>query len=104
MGSNPIPSASNKVQKKDFSRLKRPLHAMPDFVQQALVEKQLMDAYRSRPPYQQNDYLSWITRAKLDFTRQKRLGIMLQELERGTGYMKMPWHPVKTKHGQPEER
>jgi len=53
----------------------------------------LMDAYRARPPYQQNDYIGWITRAKLESTRQKRLAQMLDELEGGTTYMKMKWHP-----------
>jgi len=52
-----------------------------------------MDAYRARPPYQQNDYIGWITRAKLESTRQKRLAQMLDELEGGTTYMKMKWHP-----------
>ena len=30
---------------------------MPDYVRQALNQRGLMDAYHSRPPYQQNDYL-----------------------------------------------
>ena len=50
-----------------------------------------MAAYRSRPAYQQNDYLSWINRAKLEETRQRRLGQMLAELTRGDRYMKMVW-------------
>lgn len=43
--------------------LKRELHPMPPIVHDALVESGLMEAYRSRPPYQQNDYVGWITRA-----------------------------------------
>ncbi len=43
---------------------------MPAFVRKALVEKGLLEAYRHRPPYQKNDYLGWITRAKLEQTRQ----------------------------------
>jgi uncharacterized protein YdeI (YjbR/CyaY-like superfamily) len=64
---------------------------MPDFVLAALEERQLMAAYHQRPPYQQNDYIGWITRAKLSATQQKRLAQMLDELERGGVYMKMKW-------------
>jgi uncharacterized protein YdeI (YjbR/CyaY-like superfamily) len=66
---------------------------MPNVVRDSLNEHGLMDAYRSRPPYQQNDYIGWITRAKLESTRQKRLNQMLDELKRGNVYMKMKWHP-----------
>ena len=48
----------------DFSNLSRPIQPMPEFVLDALEERDLHDAYKSRPPYQQNDYLSWINRAK----------------------------------------
>jgi hypothetical protein len=44
----------------DFSGLKRPRHAMPDFVKNALNERGLMVAYKGRPAYQQNDYIGWI--------------------------------------------
>jgi len=66
---------------------------MPDGVRDALEARGLMDAYRARPPYQQNDYLGWIARAKLEATREKRLNQMLDELEGGKLYMKMPWRP-----------
>lgn len=69
----------------------RPRHLMPEFIQQALRENQLVDAYRARPAYQQNDYIGWITRAKLETTRQKRLDQMLDEPKRGNIYMKMRW-------------
>ena len=39
---------------------------MPDYICTALNERGLMDAYHSRPAYQQNDYVGWITRAKLE--------------------------------------
>jgi len=52
-----------------------------------------MDAYRDRPPYQQNDYIGWITRAKRIETQEKRLNQMLDELEKGDVYMKMDWKP-----------
>ena len=78
---------------RDFSRLKRPRHSMPKFVREALIERDLMSEYRSRPPYQQNDYLGWISGAKRSETQQKRLGQMLAELGRGDVYMKMAYKP-----------
>jgi uncharacterized protein YdeI (YjbR/CyaY-like superfamily) len=73
-----------------FSRAKNP---MPAFVRNALNERGLMAAYRARPPYQQNDYLGWIIRAKLEATKLKRLNQMLDELQGGTLYMNMAWKP-----------
>jgi uncharacterized protein YdeI (YjbR/CyaY-like superfamily) len=58
-----------------------------------------MDAYHSRPPYQQNDYIGWINRAKRPETKQKRLDQMLYELERGDLYMKMDFTPKKNRDG-----
>lgn len=75
------------------SRLKRPRHPMPAFVRAALNGSDLMEAYRDRPTYQQNDYIGWITRAKREATRQKRLAQMLEELEAGDRYMKMRYRP-----------
>ena len=49
--------------------------------------------FRSRPPYQQNDYLGWINRAKRPETKEKRLNQMLDELARGDVYMKMAYKP-----------
>lgn len=77
------------------SRTKRPRYPMPDFIRKALIARGRMDAYRARPPYQRNDYIGWITRAKLEATRQKRLNQMLEELEHGGVYMKMRWKPMK---------
>lgn len=78
---------------RSVSELQRPKQPMPAFVRNALIARGLMDAYRSRPAYQQNDYLGWINRAKLQPTRQKRLAQMLDELEGGSLYMNMEWHP-----------
>jgi uncharacterized protein YdeI (YjbR/CyaY-like superfamily) len=66
---------------------------MPAFIRAALKERDLMDEYRLRPPYQQNDYIGWITRAKREETRQRRLEQMLGELEAGDRYMKMRYRP-----------
>ncbi len=71
----------------------RPRYEMPDFFRNALKEKGMMDAYCARPFYQQNDYIGWITRAKLEATRQKRVNQMLDELKKGNVYMKMKWNP-----------
>jgi uncharacterized protein YdeI (YjbR/CyaY-like superfamily) len=75
------------------SRLTRAKNPMPAFVRKALNERGLMEAYRARPPYQQNDYLGWIGRAKQEATKLKRLDQMLDELEGGTLYMHMAWKP-----------
>lgn len=69
----------------------RSRNEMPDFIRDVLHQHQLMDAYRSRPPYQQNDYIGWITRAKRETTRKKRVNQMLEELKGGKLYMKMKW-------------
>ena len=74
-----------------FSNLKRPIYPMPDIVKDALTRRGLREAYRERPAYQQNDYIGWITRAKRQSTIDKRLDQMLDELERGDTYMKMPY-------------
>ncbi len=76
---------------KKFRSLKRSTYPMPAFVKEKLEAGHLMKAYHSRPPYQQNDYIGWITRAKREETKQKRLAQMLDELKRGDLYMKMKW-------------
>jgi uncharacterized protein YdeI (YjbR/CyaY-like superfamily) len=71
--------------------LTRTRYEMPDFIRAVLTERGLMEAYRARPDYQQNDYIGWITRAKREGTKEKRLTQMLEELEDGERYMKMKW-------------
>ena len=71
----------------------RPRYPMPKFLLDALKDRGLMDAYQARPAYQQNDYIGWITSAKRDATKEKRLAQMLDELKRGNVYMNMKWHP-----------
>lgn len=66
---------------------------MPEFVHQALIQQCLLEAYRQRPPYQQNDYMGWINRARRPETKQKRLQQMLSELKRGDVYMNMKYNP-----------
>ena len=76
----------------DTSRMTRDIHEMPADVRAALTKAGVIDAYRARPPYQQNDYIGWITRAKLPATRAKRIEQMLTELGSGGVYMKMKWN------------
>jgi uncharacterized protein YdeI (YjbR/CyaY-like superfamily) len=83
--------------KNDFSQLKRPRYPMPDFVKNTLEQRDLMDAYKERPTYQQNDNVGWISRAKRPETRDNRLKQMLNELEMGGVYMKMK-HPGSQKN------
>ncbi len=71
----------------------RPRYPMPTFIRKALTKRGVMGAYLARPAYQRNDYIGWITRAKLEATKQKRLNQMLDELKHGGVYMKMKWKP-----------
>jgi uncharacterized protein YdeI (YjbR/CyaY-like superfamily) len=71
----------------------RPRYPMPEFFREALNARGLMDAYLSRPPYQRNDYIGWVNRAKRAETKQKRLNQMLDELKKGGVYMNMKWKP-----------
>jgi uncharacterized protein YdeI (YjbR/CyaY-like superfamily) len=66
---------------------------MPEYMRKALEARGLIEAYNARPPYQRNDYIGWITRAKRPETQEKRLNQMLDELEKGDVYMKMAWKP-----------
>ncbi len=81
------------MKPEKLSTLKRPIYPIPDFIKKALEETRLMDEYKSRPPYQQNDYIGWITRAKKRETQEKRLSQMLRELTKGDMYMNMKYSP-----------
>ncbi|HWA18953.1 MAG TPA: YdeI/OmpD-associated family protein [Devosia sp.] len=76
----------------DTSRMTRQIYEMPEDIRAALKARGVLEAYRVRPAYQQNDYVGWITRSKRPETRQKRLDQMLDELERGGVYMHMKWN------------
>ncbi|MDR9420022.1 YdeI/OmpD-associated family protein [Gracilimonas sp.] len=79
----------------NISNLSRSIHPMPDFVEEALRENELIESYYQRPAYQQNDYIGWINRAKRQDTKQKRLDQMLDELRKGGVYMKMDHPPSR---------
>jgi uncharacterized protein YdeI (YjbR/CyaY-like superfamily) len=76
----------------DITRMRRDILEMPEDVRTAQTAARALDAYRSRPAYQQNDYVGWISRAKLPATREKRIRQMLDELRSGGVYMKMKWN------------
>jgi uncharacterized protein YdeI (YjbR/CyaY-like superfamily) len=87
--------------------LTRTRYKMPEYIREALTERNLMEAYHARPDYQQNDYIGWITRAKGEETRQKRLAQMLEELEGGKLYMNMSWtrsHILQRRRGAAETK
>jgi uncharacterized protein YdeI (YjbR/CyaY-like superfamily) len=69
---------------------------MPDDARAEHEARGLIEAHDRRPFYQRNDYLAWIGRAKLLETRQKRIGRMFDELDRGGVYMGMD-HPPSRK-------
>ena len=75
--------------------LKRPRYIMPDDIRKTLLENDVMGQYETRPPYQRNDYIAWIDRAKRPATRQKRLAQMIDELQAGDRYMKMKYRAKK---------
>ena len=84
------------------TRLKRPRYPMPPFVNKMLEEHQLLSAYHQRPPYQQNDYMWWITSAKKESTQMKRTRQMLEELKSGDLYMNMPYNASNASKNQPK--
>ena len=69
----------------------RERYPMPDFISAALDQSNLWRQYRARPPYQQNDYIGWITGGQREQTRPKRLAQMLEELQAGDAYMGMAY-------------
>ena len=80
----------------ESNNLFRDVYTMPTFIIDALKKNNLEDKYLSRPAYQKNDYVGWITRAKREETKQKRLKQMLEELKRGDSYMNMSWSDNKS--------
>jgi len=81
----------------DTSRLRRKINPMPRDVEKRLYEENLMDTFRSRPPYQRNDYLGWILKAKRPETRERRIAQMLEELRNGNKYMGMHYDASKSR-------
>lgn len=90
---NAPPAREKKKPKADaaVSKMTRQVYEIPDFITAALDESGLWERYHARPPYQRNDYVGWIVRAKREETRQKRLAQMLDELRGGDAYMGMSY-------------
>jgi len=59
-------------------------------VEKRLVKENLMFSYRSRYPYQCNDYLGWILKTKGPETRERRIAQMIEELRRGEQILRAP--------------
>ena len=72
---------------------RRPVEPMPEDVRDALDARGVRADYDARPHYQRNDYLAWIRRAARAATRERRIALMLDELDRGGVYMRMPHAP-----------
>ncbi len=85
------------MEKSKAANLKRLIQPMPAHVRKLLKDKGLEDAYKTRPAYQQNDYLRWIDQAQREETKEKRLNQMLQELQQGNVYMGMDWNPLTSR-------
>ena len=84
---------------KDYSKLKRPRPAMPGFVKETLKKRGLLEAYKKRPVYQQDDYLEWIEEAKIQEMKLERLQQMLGELEKGGIFMGSEFQAAEKKKG-----
>ena len=54
---------------------------MPKSIRSALTGQGLLKLYNASPAYQQNDYLGWISRAKLEETKEKTIKSNVQELK-----------------------
>jgi uncharacterized protein YdeI (YjbR/CyaY-like superfamily) len=59
------------------------LHELPDFIKKAILEKKIHETWESLTPIQRNEYICWVTMAKKEETKQKRLGIMVENLSDG---------------------
>ena len=81
---------------EEEKKLSRHVHPLPDIIDNALKENDLIEIYKSRPAYQKNDYIGWIARSKTEKTLYKRLQQMLDELSDGDKYMKMEYRPGKS--------
>jgi Bacteriocin-protection, YdeI or OmpD-Associated len=66
---------------------------MPGNVRGALAKRNLLDAFRARPDYQQNEYLKWIATASGPTMKQQRLDQMLDEVEKGALFKGEAWTP-----------
>ncbi|MCA9675725.1 MAG: YdeI/OmpD-associated family protein [Kofleriaceae bacterium] len=66
---------------------------MPGFVRTALAKHKLIGAFRARPEYQRDGYMTWLDGARLPAQRLQRLAQFLDEIGKGDVYMGEPWTP-----------
>ena len=69
------------ITQEEERKLSRPVHPLPDFIDNALKEYKVDHLYMKRPAYQKNDYIGWIGMARTEKTLIKRLDQMLEELK-----------------------
>ena len=86
---SPEATESREIKKKSVLEL-------PGGIKNILLAENLLESYENRPFYQRNDYLHWITDAKREETRNKRIRHMLEELRAGNIYMNMEYTGKRT--------
>jgi uncharacterized protein YdeI (YjbR/CyaY-like superfamily) len=59
------------------------LHELPDFIKNTILEKNIHETWESLTPIQRNEYICWVTMAKQEATKEKRLRIMVENLSGG---------------------
>lgn len=64
---------------------------LPNEYEELLTRNDLLSEFKNRPYYQQSGWIRWIESAKQPETKKRRRKQMLDELEAGNIYMKMPW-------------
>jgi len=75
---------------------KKEVLEMPMDLKNLLIRENLWSAFEQRPFYQRNDYTHWITSAKREETKNKRMTQMLEELRDGHLYMNMEYNTRKS--------
>ena len=76
--------------------VKKSVLDLPGTIKNILLAEDVLEAYENRPFYQRNDYIHWITDAKREETRNKRIRQMLEELRAGNIYMNMEYTGKRT--------
>lgn len=86
-----IPVATETREVKEKSVLE-----LPGTIKNILLAEDVLEAYENRPFYQRNDYIHWITDAKREETKNKRIRQMIEELRAGNIYMNMEYTGKRT--------
>lgn len=59
------------------------VHELPKEIEKALSANELGEIWNKLTPIQRNEFICWVTMAKKEETQQKRLGIMIENLQEG---------------------